>query len=145
MSKIEPRKLSKQKIFQFEKELRGALLHPKKKEDSVSLIMEVLTPSERIMAARRIQVAKRLLNGESYISIKRKMKVGFPMIHNVDTWLESNFDEYKNIIPPLLEEAKEKSSVKGNRKKPLGDPYTFTGLRRRYPDKFALINMLLDD
>ena len=145
MSKIEPRKLPKQKILQFEKELRGALLHPKRKEDSVSLIMEILTPSERIMAARRIQVAKRLLNGESYISIKRKMKVGFPMIHNVDAWLESNFDEYKNIIPPLLEEAKEKPKAKGGEKKFLGAPNTFTGLRRRYPDKFALINMLLND
>lgn len=146
MAKVEYRKLEPNERKRLERELFSALLHPKKQKDSVSLFFNLLTPSERIMLNRRIQVAKYLIAGKSYIEIRADLGVGFELIVKVDRWLDGEIEAYRKIIPPLIEAEKTKQkNVRRGSKKPLGTRASFEGMRRRYPDKFGLINMLLDD
>lgn len=143
MAKVEPKKLPRTTLRALERELRDVFLRPRRREELADLIFDLLTPSERVMTARRIQVAKRLIAGKSSLEIKAELHVGFPMIQNVDRWLESNLESYRRVIPPLLQEKREKGMRTG--KKDIGAPFTFKRLRRTYPDKFMLINMLLDE
>ena len=145
MAKMEYRKLGIGNRKIVERELLDMLLPSKKKDDAIKAFLSMLTPSEKLMIARRIQVAKHLIAGKSYLQIRKRLKVGFDLITTVDRWLDSELEAYRSVIPPLLEGEKVKSKKRAEEKRPLGRCDTFTGLRRRYPDKFALVNMLLDD
>ena len=94
MTKLEYRKLSRKQQSTLESELQKAFLKIPRKKDMVALLLDLLTPSERIMLARRIRVARRLHAGESYLKIKRDLKVGIDMISFVDKWL---IEKYRRV------------------------------------------------
>ena len=141
MPKIEYGKLTRRERQAIRKELRSTLLHLPNKQDIVALLFDLLTPSEEVMLARRIQVAKRLMAGKSYMDIRGELGVGFPLIQTIDSWLDENLEAYRTIIPSTLKENRKKRRRSG--KKDTCDP--FIHLRRIYPDKFKLINILLDE
>jgi len=87
MTKVEYRKLSCKEQEALESELQAAFVKIPRKRDMVALLLDLLTPSERVMLARRIRVARRLSAGESYLEIKEGLRVGIDMIRFVDKWL----------------------------------------------------------
>ena len=104
--------------------------------DAMKLFLrDLLTPSERIMLARRIQIAKRLLRGWTYHEVMRDLHVGQDTIQKVDRWLEQKFEAYKSILPPLVPKEVKKSV----------DPRIYSSLRKRYRWDYLLINLLLGD
>ena len=143
MAKIEYRKLTSRQRKMVEKELQSTFLNVPRKRQIVTLLLDVLTQSEHVMIARRLQTAKLLLRGMTHIKIRKRLGVSFDLIQDVDGWLDDKFKAYRKIIPPLLAEEKRQKKKKG--KKDIGAPFTFKRLRKTYPDKFLLLNLLLDD
>ncbi len=64
------------------------------KEETVEFLIGLLTPSEILMIARRIQIAKMLLEEDNYEVIRKKLKVSHQTINKVEHWLRG--DEKKS-------------------------------------------------
>ena len=56
-------------------------------EDGQYLVSDLLTKSEITMLARRIQIARRILAGQSVNSIRKELRVGIHTIAAVERWL----------------------------------------------------------
>jgi len=113
------------------------------KEETKQFFKDLLSESEAIMLARRIEIAKRLLEGESFDSIIQKLKVGKDTIGRVQGWLISGFGGYEKAINGFNKELDRRFSKSKtfNRK----EPYTFGWLKQKYPLHFLLFNLLSND
>jgi len=110
------------------------------REEVKNFFRDLLTPSESLMLARRIAVAKMLLAGATYEEIRNKLKVGHDNIKSVYRWLYDGFGGYDLALKKI---AKKKSKEDSNRSGVhTGSP--FDNLRRKYPAHFLLINAFLD-
>ena len=111
------------------------------REEVKRFLRDLLTESERVMMGRRIIIAQRLLEDKSYLEIKQELGVGMDTIIRVHRWLEDDIDGYEKVVKKLekvLESRQEK------RDKAYLDPFSFEGLKKRYPLHFFLFN-LFDD
>jgi len=90
MGKIKVRELSKKELDSLIKELRAALKTLKGSKDLEEVLLKLLTPSEVVMTARRIQIAKRLAQGKTFDEIRSELGVGFPTIHHVGMFLRKH-------------------------------------------------------
>jgi len=111
------------------------------REEVKNFLRDLLTESERVMAGRRIIIAQRLLEEKSYLEIKRELGVGIDTITRVHRWLEDDIDGYEKVVKKL-EKIFESRQEKIN--KAYIDPFSFEGLKKRYPLHFFLFN-LFDD
>ncbi len=146
MGKVDYRSLTTEERKALERELFGLLQHLGLRKEGTLFVADLLTKSEITMLSRRIQIAKRLLAGVSLREIMEKLHVSPDTIRRVDMWLEEKFVAYRTILPPLLEEqAKGKAEKKRRRYRIPLDPYSFRGLRKRYPAHAVLLNCLLGD
>ena len=121
--------------------LYTAISSLKSREEVKRFLRDLLTESERLMMGRRIIVAQRLLEDKSYIEIKQELGVGMDTIIRVHRWLEDDVDGYEKVVKKLekiFESRQEKID------KAYLDPFSFEGLRKRYPLHFFLFN-LFDD
>ena len=121
--------------------LYTAISSLKSREEVKRFLRDLLTESERIMMGRRIIVAQRLLEDKSYLEIKQELGVGMDTIIRVHRWLEDDVDGYEKGVKKLgkiFESRQEKID------KAYLDPFSFEGLRKRYPLHFFLFN-LFDD
>jgi Trp operon repressor len=118
----------------------GALL----RERQPQLFLSLLTESEKVMIARRVQIAKRLLAGEMQQSIRFDLGVGQATVEAVERWLKEQCSDYKQVFPKVLEQLVDEEKKEIRRKAPL-ESGSFRELRRRFPLHFLLLNLLLDD
>lgn len=72
------------------------------KKEVIDFFVGLLTPSEALMMARRIQIARMLLEEKNYDAIRRELKVGFSTITKTDQWLNNRGDEYSLWIKKCL-------------------------------------------
>lgn len=93
----------------------------------------ILTESEMIMVARRIQVADMLLSGFTHGEIINKLKVGQTTINNVNSTLKK-FLINEKIRKKVFEKDKQRIPGMGN----------FDYLRKTYKGYFAILNAILD-
>lgn len=87
MAKIKPHQInSKQKYVAIDNlfEVISAL---KTKQEIVNFFLGLFSPSESLMLARRIQIAKLLLDGKNYEDIRQALGVGNSTIQKTDLWL----------------------------------------------------------
>lgn len=139
--KIRSRKLNNKEKIEYLDALYTAVESLKSRDEVKNFLRDLLTEGERIMVGRRIVIAKRLLNEEPYEQIIREMKVGPDTIMRVHRWLEDDIEGYEKAVEKLekvLELRQEK------RDKSYVDPFSFQGLKKRYPLHFFLFN-LFDD
>jgi len=129
--KVSPHRLSQNEKDALERELLQTLSAVKNAGMFERFVCELLTPSEVLMTARRILIAKRLLAGQSMEQIRRELSAGQRTIEAVDAWLRRGFREYRQIL-----------SAARRRDRP--QPYTFRWFRKKYPMHFLLINLMLD-
>lgn len=79
----------------------SALTLLENKEQVKSFMGELLTPTETKMFAKRVQIAKLLLQGNSYQTIKKIVKVTDSTIANVNNKLQEG-DGLRNIAQELI-------------------------------------------
>lgn len=73
-----------------------------KDTESVSKFLEdLLTPTEKIMLAKRVSIALMLLKGYDYRSICNTLKVSSPTIWSVNLWLKTKGSGYKAVLEKI--------------------------------------------
>ena len=138
MAKMELGKIAVQERKKALRDLWSAVETMTKQGDLQLFLEHLLTDSEQIMLARRIQIALHLLQGLNHRSITEKLHVGLSTVQRVDRWL-SGYKDYRKVLPSLYLEYRKKPG-----KQPPASPYTFRWLRKKYPLHFLLINLLID-
>jgi len=69
--------------------------------EAANFIDDLLTPTEKIMLAKRLAIAYLLLKGHSYVEIKDLLKVSTPTIGSVSLLLKIRGSGYKEIVQKL--------------------------------------------
>lgn len=110
----------------------------KTREEVKNFFKDLLTLSEMVMISRRIQIAKMLLEGETYESIRDKLKVGATTVSQVERWLNNGFGGYKTTIK------KYKNKYPKFKQSEVDDvsPFSLATIRKKYPLHFLLLNLL---
>lgn len=106
-----------------------------------SFFKDLLSETEAVMIARRIQIAKLLLQGKSYEQIAQQLHASHLTIAGIQRWLQGGFGGYEKLVPRLEKELqrREMSHRKKVREK---TPYTKEWLKKRYPLQFLLLNFI---
>lgn len=144
MGKINYRKVPAQKRARMEMELQEILRGLGMGERAWDFLRDVLTESEIIMIARRLEIARWLLAGHSHYIVAGQLGVGLTTVYSVDRWLERRFKNYQETLEPLFHKSDAKTLRKFGTRIAV-DPHSLRGLRKRYPTDFLLLNLLLGD
>lgn len=98
MPKYNPNKLTRKYRDALIKELSCVLSDFGGPAEIQKFLHDLLTESEEVMLARRLQVAKMLLNDCSYDEIRSKLKVGYDNIRSVRHFLDFGWGGYLKAI-----------------------------------------------
>lgn len=139
MAKVKLSSIDNKDRYELLDELYDMISVLENREEVKNFFRDLLTPSESLMLARRIAVAKMLLAGATYEEIRSKLKVGHDNIKSVYRWLYDGFGGYDLALKKL---AKKKS--KENNKKSVYTGSALDNIRRKYPAHFLLLNAFLD-
>lgn len=115
MSKVRFYDVDKKERIRVIGELYEVIAELKSKDEVFRFLFGLFTPSEVLMIARRIQVAKMLLDKASYKNINKKLKVSHQTTRKVEHWLESDEDRRKLIDLKLNKIRNRRIQNKGRR------------------------------
>ncbi len=139
MARVNIHSISKEERFQIIGEFFDVIAELKGKQDIIDFFIGLLTPSESLMLARRIQIAKLIIEDKNYEEIRLELGVGLRTIQSVHTWLNKKEGAYKKIIERYLEKIKLKNK---KREKKSRKYYTRNSLLDRYPQHRFLKDLL---
>lgn len=134
MGKFDPYSLLLSDRNKLLNEFYSLVISLKSREQVINFFKDLFTPSEAVMFARRIQIAKMLLSGSSYEEIRKKLKVGVDTIVRVQRWLKDGFGGYIKALEKVItkEETKIRHKEDMEARKNI-DPNSLEGLAYRYP------------
>ncbi len=140
MSKFDMQKLDSSSKMKYLDLLWTSIAQLETRDEVKQFFKDLLSESEAIMLARRIEIAKCLLEGESYDNIANKLGVGKDTIGRVQEWLASGFGGYEKAIGGFNKALKKRFKNPKNINKP--EPYSFDWLKQKYPLHFLLFNLI---
>ncbi len=114
------------------------------KDQVKNFFKDLLSASESVMLARRIQIAKLLLSGVGYDAIEKRLGTGPTTIASVHRWLQGGFGGYASAIPKLTQEIERREKV-AERREEESVPLSSRWMRKKYPLHYLLVNMMNDD
>lgn len=103
MAKVRTHLVDKKERFKIIGEFFEIVSNLKNKDEVIGFFIGLLSPSESLMLARRIQIAEMLLEEKGYEEIRKKLKVSFQTIAKVYQWLYAENETYKKQIGSQLE------------------------------------------
>lgn len=125
MGKVKPSSIEKEKRDEAIAEFFKVIEKLKNKKEMTDFFLGILTASEILMLARRIQIAQYLISGKNYEEIQRNLKVGSETIHRTDQWLSHEDEKIRKWLISLVgKKQEEKIQIK---------KYKPDSLLRRYP------------
>ena len=131
MTKISTSYVDSRYMGWFINNLWNAFTLAKNKAEIRLLLKDLLTHTEVKMLAKRLQVAKMLLEGYDYLSIKHAVKVTDPTIAKINNLLEEKGEGLRQAVNQL-----QKLETEIKRK------YEPPSFRDKYPQYFALDELL---
>lgn len=136
MGKVQTKNIDKNERYKIIGDFYEIVTNLRTKNEVIGFFMGLLTPSEALMFARRIQIAKMLLDDKSYDEIRKELKVGLSTVASVSTWLYGENDAFRKKI----EEHKNSKSKIGKS----GDNYkkNYGSLLNKYPQHRILRDLL---
>ena len=143
MPKVDLRKLDSKSKMKYLDLLWTSIAQLENRSEVKQFFKDLLSESESIMLARRIEIAKCLLKGESYNSIAERLKVGKDTIGRVQRWLTFGFGGYEKAVDGFNKELKKR--FKDSKTASGAEPYSFSWLKKKYPLHFLLFNLISDD
>ena len=138
MAKVKVSSIPKQERMELVGDLFDVVYGLKTKTDTIDFLIGLLTPSESLMLARRIQIAKQLIEGKTYDEIRNTMKVSYNTINGVEHWMNARDNAYRKILASWINR-KNKQIKQKNRK---ADKYQYTSLLDKYPQHRFLKKLL---
>ncbi len=142
MAKLDHRRLSATERSSLLGEFWSLLDALQKARGLRTFLEGFLTPSERVMFARRLQIATHLMEGRTTSEIRERLGVGLSTIQSVDRWLERGFGDYRQTLPTMIARVRRTKGRASTVQRDIRG--TFTDTRRRYPGYFLLLNWILD-
>ncbi len=112
MTKVKSYRIDPREKYRITSEFFEIISNLKSKKEIIDFFVGLLTPSEVVMMARRIQVAKMLVEGKGYDEIMRKLKVSCQTITKIEHWLHGKGEEYDVWISRCLNELNKSKSKK---------------------------------
>ena len=98
MAKVQTQKVDKNTRYRMIGDFYDIVTHLKSKNEVVGFFMGLLTSSEALMLARRIQIAQMILSKKSYESIREELGVGHSTITNIARWLYGKNEHFHEQI-----------------------------------------------
>lgn len=98
MAKFDPYSVSPKERNKILNEFYSLVTSLRTRQQIINFFRDILTPSEGIMLARRIQIAKLSLQGYGSIEISRKLKTGVDTVAKVQRWLKESSEDYAKIL-----------------------------------------------
>ncbi len=141
MPRVQPKTISKDERRNLLNELWSLVILLETREQIENFFRDLLSETEAIMLARRIRIARFLLEGKSYDDIRNAMHTSHITIAGVHKWLQGRDGGYAQILPRLKKEL-ELQQKAGERELQQRQPLTFGWLKKRYPLHFLLFNLL---
>ena len=86
-----------------------AFLMMEDKDDCYNLFSDMFTDQEMVSFARRLRVAKLLLNGATYGMIQEQIPVSSATITRINTVLQYGEGGYSSIVERLIKQKKDES------------------------------------
>lgn len=71
-------------------------------ETVAKFLEDLLTPTEKVMLAKRVSIAFLLMKGYDYCSISETLKVSSPTIWSVNLWLKEKGAGYRMVLEKIL-------------------------------------------
>lgn len=139
MPRIKPKQLPQQEYHKLLDELYSIITLLETKEEVKNFFKDLLSASEALMLARRIQMAKMLMVGLSYDEIRHNLGTSFATITSVQRWIDGGWGGYLKALKNLENKTREKEVASS---KYYNDP--FGRLKRKYPAHFLISNALED-
>lgn len=106
-----------------------ALATVKKRDEAAQFLTDLLSPQELEMLAKRLAIAKYLIDGKTYQFISEILKVSHNTIARVNAWLTLSGSGFRLVI----------ERTKSKPQKDLGkefeekyDPYSWQNIKKRY-------------
>lgn len=96
-------------------------------EEIMNFITDLLSEQETIMIAKRIKIAKMIIQNKNYREIQNSLKVGANTISRINEWLAESGEGFKMVA---------ERSKKENTKNKSSEPTEFQKLKKRYPSLF---------
>lgn len=127
MAKVKPHTINPQEKFDAIDGLFDVISKLKTKNEIVDFFLGLFTQSESLMMARRIQVARMLLDGKNYEEIQRKLKVGSQTVHATYCWLHKGDEKYITWLKSRVIKIEDKNKSKSKRRP------TYESLLDKYP------------
>jgi len=115
MAKVKFYDVDKRERIRIIGELYEVIAELKSKDEVFRFLFGLFTPSEVLMIARRIQVAKMLMEEIPYEAISKRLKVSHQTTRKVEYWLKSDEDRQKLINLKFNQIKKRSAQSRGRR------------------------------
>lgn len=126
-------KLSKKERQNLLLALCEALTTIRKREEAAQFLADLLSPQELEMLAKRLEIAKFLIEGQTYQSISGRLKVSHNTIARINAWLSLSGEGFRLVIQRTRNRRKDASEHKLEEKY---DPYSWHNIKKRYSTYF---------
>ena len=141
MPRVQPKLISRAERGELFDELWTMIALLENREEVKNFFKDLLSETEALMLARRIRIAKLLIEGNSYDGICLKLKTSPLTVASVHRWLQSGFGGYEKALPKLRQELARRAEVY-RRKAEQSVPYSGEWLKKKYPLHFLLVNLI---
>lgn len=98
MAKVRTNSLDRKEQYRVVGNLIEIVSGIRNKNESIDFFFSVLSSSELLMIARRIQIAEMLLEEKTYEEIRKELKVSYQSIAKVYHWLYEGRDGIQKMI-----------------------------------------------
>jgi TrpR-related protein YerC/YecD len=102
MAKVKPHEIDKKEKQEAITGFFKVVERLKNKNEMLNFFLGLLTSSEALMLARRIQIAQLILDEKSYEEIQKQLKVGTQTIHRTDQWINNGDDKTTHWLKDIL-------------------------------------------
>ncbi|MBU3964919.1 hypothetical protein KKG29_02495 [Patescibacteria group bacterium] len=140
MSRVNARHVDSDSKMKYLDLLWTSIAQLETRDEVKSFLKDLLSQSEAIMLARRIEIARRLLEGQSYRKIIADLKVGMDTVNKVQGWLTAGFGGYEKAVSGFQKELDRRFSKFPKANKSV--PYSFSWMKQKYPLQFLLFNLI---
>ncbi|MFN7088390.1 MAG: YerC/YecD family TrpR-related protein, partial [Candidatus Paceibacteria bacterium] len=111
MPRVQPKSLSQEERTNLLDEFWTMIALLESRDEVKNFFKDLLSETEAIMLARRIQIAKLLLEVISYDEIRQRLKTSETTIAQVHRWLQGGFSGYAKAIPKLAKEIERRREI----------------------------------
>lgn len=134
-------KLSKKQRQELLIVLCEALTLIKKKEEAAQFLTDLLSPQELEMLAKRLEIARALIDGYTYQAIQKDLKVSFTTIARVNAWLTLSGEGFRLVIQRIKKKGKK---IYEHTLEEKYSPFSWYNFKRRYSAYF-LPELLIEE